>query len=106
MNDIVDVNDYDLLTKLDNIFIAIDSLNEKELEEVVKYIEDQKFIVKISEKRREKLRNEMRIERIKMRKELNNENKKKIIKQKEIEDQEESSEEEQMKVSKKSKGKK
>ena len=96
MTDIVEVNDPNLLTKLDNIYIAIDSLNEKELDEVIKYIDEQKLITKISEKRREKLRNEMRIERIKMRKELNNEmkNKKKVIKPKDEEEQEESSEKE------------
>lgn len=60
-----------LLTKLDNLYLTIDTLNEQELEKIIKYIEDQKLIVNVLDRRKAALTNEMRIERIKMRTELN-----------------------------------
>ena len=63
--------DNDLLNKLDNLYLTLDTLTEQELDKVVKYIEDQKLIVNVCERRKSQLTNELRIERIKMRKELN-----------------------------------
>lgn len=60
-----------LLTKLDQLYLTIDTLSEQELDKLTRYIEEQKLLLNISINRRSKLTNELRIERIKMRKELN-----------------------------------
>jgi hypothetical protein len=76
----------DLLNKLDNLYLTIDTLEYNELEKVIKYAEEQKSISKLAEKRKKDLSNQLRIERIKMRREL--------IEQKKKNKKEESSEEE------------
>lgn len=59
------------LTKMDNLYLTIDSLGEKDLDKIIKYIGDQKLILGVIERRKSDITNEMRVERIKMRKELN-----------------------------------
>jgi hypothetical protein len=66
----------DYPNKIDFAHDIIDELNEKELHELIKYIEEQLLLVEIAECRKEKMRNELRRERIKMAKELTIEKKK------------------------------
>src|SRR5580693_293985 len=101
-----------VLNKLDELYLTIDTLTEQELDKIVKYIEDQRLIVNVLERRKSALTNELRIERIKMRKELNNmksEFKKSLLdtKKKKVEiESEESIEDDQARVVKKSNKKK
>jgi|HubBroStandDraft_3_1064219.scaffolds.fasta_scaffold540616_1 hypothetical protein len=101
-----------VLNKLDELYLTIDTLTEQELDKIVKYIEDQRLIVNVLERRKSALTNELRIERIKMRKELNNmksEFKKSLLdtKKKKVEiESEESIEDDQARVVKKSTKKK
>lgn len=102
-----------VLNKLDELYLTIDTLTEQELDKIVKYIEDQRLIVNVLERRKSALTNELRIERIKMRKELNsmrNEFKKTLVdsKKKKIKEEiesEESLEDDQARVVKKNKKK-
>ena len=61
-----------ILDKLDELYLTIDTLSESELNNIIKYAEEQKTIVHFTEKRRQALANQLRIERIKIKKELNN----------------------------------
>jgi hypothetical protein len=101
-----------VLNKLDELYLTIDTLTEQELDKIIKYIEDQRLIVNVLERRKSALTNELRIERIKMRKELNSmksEFKKSLLdtKKKKVEiESEESIEDDQARVVKKSTKKK
>lgn len=61
-----------ILDKLDELYLTIDTLSEGELNNIIKYAEEQKVLVNFAEKRRQALANQLRIERIKLKKELNN----------------------------------
>lgn len=67
-----EIIDNSLLDRLDNLYLTIDTLNNEELDKIILYAQDQKTIVKLSDKRKKDLSNQLRIERIKMKKELNN----------------------------------
>lgn len=55
----------------DELYNTIDTLDLEELKSIVEYCLDQKRIIHISDKRKKILSNQLRIERIKFRKELN-----------------------------------
>jgi|SRR5271170_7169384 len=55
----------------DELYNTIDTLDLEALKSIVQYCVDQKSIIHISEKRKKILANQLRIERIKFRKELN-----------------------------------
>lgn len=65
---------YDMASfhEIDNIYMMIDTLSSDELDMIIKYAEEQKQISDLVEKRRKQFSNQLRIERIKYKKELNN----------------------------------
>lgn len=73
---IEDPFEIDLLNKLDKLYLTIDTLEYHELDKIIKYTEEQKIISKLAESRKKDLSNQLRIERIKMRRELMEERKK------------------------------
>lgn len=83
---IEDYFEIDLLNKLDNLYLTIDTLDFNDLDKVIKYTEEQKIISNLAERRRKDLSNQLRGERIKMRRE--------ILEEKRKSKKEESSEEE------------
>ena len=89
-------NKDDDLNTLEGIFILVDSLSEKELTKLKEYIEEQFLIVKVSDRRKSALRNELRSERIRMKKELKSS----------IQEMNEKFQEEEQKISLKKKNKK
>lgn len=61
-----------ILTTLDTLYLTIDTLDIMELDKITKYIEEQKLIIDIIERRKVAITNELKSERIKLRRELNN----------------------------------
>jgi hypothetical protein len=93
----------ELLVNIDELYSVIDLLNKEDIDKIIKYCEEQLIIVDISDKRKKSLANQLRIERIKFRKELND------IKNKIKQNKEEefiSDSDEEIKKSKKMKNKK
>lgn len=64
------------IEKIDRIYNFIDELNLEEINEIIKYCEEQKAVIHLIDKRRKKLAEILRIERIKFRKEMNSMDKK------------------------------
>lgn len=57
---------------LDQLYLAIDTLNMEQVNKIIKYCEEHKLIANLSETRRKNLAEQLRIERIKWKKEMNN----------------------------------
>src|SRR5579872_2206963 len=85
----------DELDKLDEFCSLIDSMNIEQLEKIIKYCEEQRVVASLIEKRRKSFAEQLRIERIKWKKELNN-----VKKIKREDSFEESTEEEEIKPKK------
>lgn len=62
----------DFFSSIDHIHTLIDALSSDELDKIIRYAEEQKQISDLAEKRRKEFANQLRIERIKFKKELNN----------------------------------
>jgi hypothetical protein len=60
-----------ILDKIDELYLTIDTLNIEEIDKVIKYAEEQKIIANLTEKRRKDMVNKLRVERIRYKKELN-----------------------------------
>ena len=57
--------------RMDSIYNFIDTLDLEELNKMIQYCEEQKVVIDLIEKRRKKLAEILRVERIKFRKEMN-----------------------------------
>src|SRR5271167_3612328 len=91
----------ELIMNIDKLYNLIDLLNKEDVEKIIKYCEEQKLIIDLSDKRKKNLANNLRIERIKFKKELNEMKNK--IKQNKEDDFDSESEEEIIKNKKKTK---
>jgi len=78
--------------QLDSIYNFIDMLDLEELNNIIKYCEEQKSVIGLIDKRRKKLAEILRIERIRFRKEMNNVKKQLLIKRQEETESSESEE--------------
>lgn len=64
------VLDNNILNDYDRVLLSLDKFDIDQLNKVIEYCNEQKLLINISDKRKAAIRNELRVERIKMRKEL------------------------------------
>ncbi len=90
IKDITNTMHMNIGERIDSVYNFIDTLDLEELNKIIQYCEEQKIVIDLIDKRKKKLAEILRIERIKFRKEMNN-MEKQLVKKK-IEEDSESSE--------------